>query len=27
VAALAGFDLEAVEPMPANNRVLVWRRT
>jgi hypothetical protein len=27
VAALAGFELEAVEPMPANNRVLVWRRT
>jgi cyclopropane fatty-acyl-phospholipid synthase-like methyltransferase len=26
VAALAGFELEAVEPMPANNRVLVWRR-
>lgn len=27
VAALAGFELETVEPMPANNRVLVWRRT
>jgi SAM-dependent methyltransferase len=27
VAALAGFALEAIEPMPANNRVLVWRRT
>lgn len=27
VAALAGFALERVEPMPANNRVLVWRRT
>ena len=26
VAAVAGFDLEAIEPMPANNRVLVWRR-
>lgn len=26
VAALAGFSLAAVEPMPANNRVLVWRR-
>lgn len=27
VAALAGFGLESVAPMPANNRVLVWRRT
>jgi len=27
VAAVAGFELEAVEPMPANNRLLVWRRT
>jgi hypothetical protein len=27
VGALAGFGLEKVEPMPANNRVLVWRRT
>ena len=27
VAAVAGFELDAVEPMPANNRVLVWRRT
>jgi hypothetical protein len=27
VADPAGFALEAVEPMPANNRVLVWRRT
>lgn len=27
VAAVAGFGLEAVEPMPANNRMLVWRRT
>ncbi|MFU8896039.1 MAG: DUF938 domain-containing protein [Gammaproteobacteria bacterium] len=27
VAAVAGFELESVEPMPANNRVLVWRRT
>lgn len=27
VAALAGFELERVEPMPANNRMLVWRRT
>lgn len=27
VAALAGFGLEAVAPMPANNRVLVWRRS
>ena len=27
VAALAGFELADVEPMPANNRVLVWRRT
>lgn len=26
VAALAGFALESVAPMPANNRVLVWRR-
>lgn len=26
IAAVAGFDLETVEPMPANNRVLVWRR-
>jgi hypothetical protein len=26
VAAVAGFDLEAVQPMPANNRMLVWRR-
>jgi hypothetical protein len=26
VAALAGFELETVVPMPANNRVLVWRR-
>lgn len=26
VAALAGFSLATVEPMPANNRVLVWRR-
>lgn len=27
VAALAGFELERVEPMPANNRMLAWRRT
>jgi hypothetical protein len=27
VAALGGFSLESIEPMPANNRVLVWRRT
>lgn len=27
VGALAGFTLERNEPMPANNRVLVWRRT
>lgn len=27
VAALAGFALESVAPVPANNRVLVWRRT
>jgi hypothetical protein len=27
VGALAGFTLERTEPMPANNRVLVWRRT
>jgi hypothetical protein len=27
VAAVAGFLLEDVAPMPANNRVLVWRRT
>jgi hypothetical protein len=27
VASLAGFGLEHIEPMPANNRVLVWRRT
>lgn len=27
VAALAGFELDAVEPMPANNRILLWRRT
>ena len=27
VAAVAGFELESVEPMPAHNRVLVWRRT
>lgn len=26
VAAVSGFELEATEPMPANNRVLVWRR-
>lgn len=26
LAAVAGFDLEAVAPMPANNRVLVWRQ-
>ena len=26
VAATAGFDLEGIESMPANNRVLVWRR-
>lgn len=26
IAALAGFELENVAPMPANNRVLVWRR-
>jgi cyclopropane fatty-acyl-phospholipid synthase-like methyltransferase len=26
VAAMAGFDLEGIESMPANNRVLVWRR-
>jgi SAM-dependent methyltransferase len=26
VAAVAGFDLEAVAPMPANNRMLAWRR-
>jgi hypothetical protein len=26
VAAVSGLDLEAVTPMPANNRVLVWRR-
>ena len=26
VAAVAGFDLEAVAAMPANNRVLVWRK-
>lgn len=26
VAAVAGFDLEATAPMPANNRVLVWRK-
>jgi hypothetical protein len=27
VAAVAALELEAVEPMPANNRLLVWRRT
>mgnify|MGYP006281576183 CR=1 FL=1 len=27
VAAVAGFELEAVLPMPANNRILVWRRS
>jgi hypothetical protein len=27
VAALAGFALESIEAMPANNRVLVWRRS
>ncbi len=27
IAALAGFALEGVAPMPANNRVLVWRRS
>jgi len=27
VAAVAGFELASVQPMPANNRVLVWRRT
>jgi hypothetical protein len=27
VGALAGFGLESVVPMPANNRVLVWRRS
>ncbi|MFU8820714.1 MAG: DUF938 domain-containing protein [Gammaproteobacteria bacterium] len=26
-AALAGFELEGAEPMPANNRLLLWRRT
>jgi hypothetical protein len=26
VAGRAGFELEAVEPLPANNRILVWRR-
>lgn len=26
VAAVASFELEAVIPMPANNRVLLWRR-
>lgn len=26
LAEAAGFELEAVEPMPANNRMLVWRR-
>lgn len=26
VAAVAGFELEQVLPMPANNRILVWRR-
>jgi len=26
VGAVTGFDLEAVTPMPANNRLLVWRR-
>lgn len=26
VAAVTGFTLETIEPMPANNRVLVWRR-
>lgn len=26
IAALAEFGLECVAPMPANNRVLVWRR-
>jgi hypothetical protein len=26
VATPAGFSLEAVEPMPANNRLLSWRR-
>lgn len=27
VAAVAGLKLESIEPMPANNRVLVWRRS
>jgi hypothetical protein len=27
VAALAGFALDSVEPMPANNRILVWRKS
>lgn len=27
VAALAGFALESIEPMPANNRILVWRKS
>jgi hypothetical protein len=27
VAASAGFELESIEAMPANNRVLVWRRS
>jgi hypothetical protein len=27
VGALAGFELESAEPMPANNRMLLWRRT
>ncbi|NGP54352.1 DUF938 domain-containing protein [Thioalkalivibrio sp. XN8] len=27
VAAVAGFELEAVLPMPANNRILAWRRS
>lgn len=26
VAAVAGFELENVLPLPANNRILVWRR-
>jgi hypothetical protein len=26
VAAVAGFNLEEIVPMPANNRVLIWRR-
>jgi cyclopropane fatty-acyl-phospholipid synthase-like methyltransferase len=26
LAAVAGFELETIEPMPANNRILTWRR-